>query len=299
MAGAGSAGGAAVTARALALAAGLCALPFAAAAQSCGRDTAPCEVPMGTYRVALPEASADGLPAVLFLHGAGGTGRGVLGMTGTIEAITDRGYAVLAPDGLAWRAGQSGGIWSFLPDIQREKRRDETAFLAEVVADAAARYAVDPERVLLAGFSAGGFMVNYLACDTPEAFAAYAPVSGGFWRPHPESCAGPVKLLHTHGFRDTTVPLEGRPLRSGQWLQGDIFEGLGIWRAANGCTAPDPDGFRATGQFERRFWNCAPGSALEFALFPGGHGVPDGWADMALDWFEEVTAGPEEAGGGN
>ncbi|MGB3407739.1 MAG: PHB depolymerase family esterase [Jannaschia sp.] len=285
--------------RAATLAAALaCLVAGPGAAQECGREGPACEVPMGTYRVALPAGDTTDAPAVLFLHGAGGTGRGTLGMTGTVDAITERGYAVIAPDGLPWQPGRTGGIWSFLPLDQREKRRDEAAFFAEVVADAAARFDIDAGRVMLAGFSAGAFMVYYLACDTPDAFPAYAPVSGGFWRPHPESCAGPVKLLHTHGFRDTTVPLEGRPLRSGQWLQGDIFEGLGIWRTANGCTWPDPDGFDTTGQFERRHWDCMPGSALEFALFPGGHGVPEGWADMALDWFEAVTAGPEEAGSG-
>jgi polyhydroxybutyrate depolymerase len=24
------------------------------------------------------------------------------------------------------------------------------------------------------------------------------------------------------------------------------------------------------------------------ALFPGGHGVPAGWADMMLDWYEAL-----------
>ncbi|SFI34432.1 polyhydroxybutyrate depolymerase [Jannaschia pohangensis] len=252
----------------------------------CDRDAAPCSIDSGTYHVALPATPEGDLPAVLFLHGAGGTGRGVLGMTGTIKALTDRGYAVIAPDGLPWRPGRSGGIWSFLPAIQRDKARDEPAFFAAVVADAATRYDVDPDRVALAGFSAGAFMVNYLACDTPEAFAAYAPVAGGFWRPHPENCAGPVRLLHTHGWTDGTVPLEGRPLRNGAWLQGDIFEGLGLWRAANGCTSPAPSGHRTTDDFMRRYWTCADGSALELALFPGGHGMPAGWADMMVDWFE-------------
>lgn len=134
-------------------------------------------------------------------------------------------------------------------------------------------------------------MVTYLACAQPDAFPAYAPVAGGFWRPHPEACAGPVKLLHTHGFVDSTVPLEGRPLGGGRFLQGDIYEGLTLLREANGCAAPDPDGYRETDIYMRRFWNCEAGSALEFALWPGGHAVPPGWADMTLDWFESVTGG--------
>lgn len=272
-----------------ALAAALLALPSAVAAQDvCSQDGPACQVDGGTYRITLPAGADQTRPAVVFLHGAGGTGLGILRMTGTVNALTDRGYAVIAPDGLPWGGGRGGGIWNFLPGLEREDPRDETAFLSSVVADAAERYGVDPDRVVLAGFSAGGFMVNYLACDTPAAFAAYAPVSGGFWRPHPEACAGPVRLFHTHGWRDSTVPLEGRPLRDGRWVQGDIFEGLTIWRAANGCDWADPDGYSETGQFMRRRWDCRPGSALELALFPGGHGVPEGWADMMLDWFEAL-----------
>ena len=262
---------------------------LAEAQEVCSRDRDPCAVAAGTYRVALPGGEGPH-PAVVFLHGFGGSGRGTLGMRGTVDAITARGYAVLAPDGLPFEPGGTRGSWSFLPEPVRPRRRDEAAFLADVVADAGARYAVDGERVILAGFSAGGFMVSYLACERPDAFAAYAPVSGGFWRPHPDACAGPVRLLQTHGYRDGTVPLEGRPLRDGAFVQGDIFEGLGLWRRANGCRWDDPDRYGERGPFLVRIWDCGAGSALEFALFDGGHGVPPGWADMTLDWFEALPA---------
>lgn len=272
------------------IAAALMTLPsaMAHAQDACGQDGPACQIDGGTYRIALPDPSTASAPAIMFLHGAGGTGQGILRMQGTVDALTARGYAVIAPDGLPWGGGRGGGIWNFLPGLEREDPRDETAFLADVAADAADRYDLDADRMVLAGFSAGGFMVNYLACDTPDAFAAYAPVSGGFWRPHPATCDGPVRLFHTHGWRDSTVPLEGRPLRGGQWVQGDIFEGLTIWRDANGCDWADPDSYSETGQFMRRRWDCGPGSALELAIFPGGHGVPEGWADMMLDWFEAL-----------
>ncbi|MCK0166732.1 prolyl oligopeptidase family serine peptidase [Jannaschia sp. S6380] len=260
------------------------ALTLPAMAQAdCGRDAPPCRTANGSYHIALPE-DPRGAPAVMFLHGFGGSGSGMLGLQGTVRALTSRGYAVIAPDGQT-RDGRSGRFWAFRDDIGGEAR-DEAAFLAEVVAEAGAEHGIDVDRMILAGFSNGAFLVNYLACGTPGAFAAYAPVAGGFWQPQPEACAGPVRLLHTHGWRDSTVPLEGRPLRDGQWLQGDIFAGLTIWRAANGCTRPDPSGYRATGDYQHRFWTCASGSALELALHPGGHGVPEGWSEMMLDWFE-------------
>lgn len=264
-------------------------LPLTTApALACAPDQAACETALGSYHISLPatDAPADGYPFVMFLHGAGGTSEGVFRMSGMVGQFLDRGYAVIAPQGLSWR-GRRGGIWSFLPETQRPRARDEAAFFAQIQSDAVERHQLSAAPGLLAGFSAGGFMVNYLACETPDAFAAYAPVSGGFWRPHPTDCAGPVRLFHTHGWKDGTVPLEGRPL--GQiYVQGDVFEGLALWRDTNGCARHAPSGHRETDDFQRRFWTCAPGSALEFALFDGGHGVPNGWANMVLDWMEAL-----------
>ena len=97
--------------------------------------------------------------------------------------------------------------------------------------------------MVLGGFSIGGSMTSYLACAAPEAFDAYLPVSGGFWRPHPTECVGPVRLLHTHGWTDTTVPLEGCVVRvedindPNGFVQGDIFYTLGMWCEAGLGTA--------------------------------------------------------------
>ena len=271
--------------RALLLVLALLGLAGAARAD-CAAPSGPCQIAFGDYHVALPATERRPIPAVMFLHGAGGDGAGVIGNRPLVASLTARGYAVLAPTGSRLFRDGPGRSWSFYPGWEG---RDEAEFLTAVVADAATRFAIDPDAVLLAGFSAGGFMVTYLACEAPESFAAYAPVSGGFWRPHPAGCAGPVRLLHTHGWSDTTVPLEGRFLGGGRFQQGDIFAGLEIWRAANRCPDQRPDAYAETGPFWRRSWTgCAPGSALELALFAGGHTVPEGWVDLALDWFEAL-----------
>ncbi|MCK0150348.1 alpha/beta fold hydrolase [Marivita sp. S6314] len=271
----------------LAVIAALCfaAVPLAA----CSRDTA-CQINTGSYHIALPDDVLTPRPAVVFLHGFGGSGSGVMRNHGMINAMLIRGYAVVAPTGMQMQ-GRSGGSWSFHPD--RPQRRDEVAFLTAVRDDIVARHNVDADRILLSGFSIGGSMTAYLACAAPETFRAYAPLGGNFWRPHPERCAGPVRMLHTHGWMDGTVPLEGRVLRGADsrdpnaLIQGDVFQALSIWRETNRCFQLKADRFETTGIFMRRAWDrCAPGSALEFALFPGGHIIPTGWADMVLDWFE-------------
>ncbi|MCU0911859.1 MAG: prolyl oligopeptidase family serine peptidase [Rhodobacteraceae bacterium] len=272
----------AVPLRAAALCAGMAA---AGAAQAgCGPDTAACTLPGGSYHVVLPEGAAPDAPAVVFLHGYGSSGAGTLRNTGMVDALVQRGYAVIAPDGQP-RAGREGLSWDFHP--ARPARRDEGAFVAAVADDAAARFGLDRDAMLLAGFSIGGSLTSYIACATPDAFAAYAPVAGSFWRPHPDGCAGPVDLFHIHGWRDGTVPLEGRVLGSG-FEQGDVFAAMAIWRDANGCRL-QPDAHAQTGDIPFRSWTtCESGARLDFALHPGGHSVPPGWATLALDWFEAL-----------
>ncbi len=262
------------------LALGLALLGTAAMAD-CNGVPGACVVDGGTYHLVLPEAVPGPVPTILFLHGYGGDGMGALRNTSMVDQFLSRGYAVIAPDGQLRNQGP-GRSWDFHPD--RPARRDETAFLIAVAEDAAARYGLDRDRMLLAGFSIGGSMTSYLACANPGAFAAYAPVAGSFWRPHPEACAGPVRLLHTHGTADRTVPMTGREIRPG-FVQGNVFEAMEIWRATNGCGGTQPDA--ELGVYTVRHWTaCAPGARLDFAVHAGGHVIPEGWEQMVMDWFD-------------
>jgi polyhydroxybutyrate depolymerase len=250
----------------------------------CASEAGSCEVPLGTYEILLP-SNVENAPVVVHLHGYGGTGMGVLGQSRRTKALLERGYAVIAPNGLS-RGGSGPNSWNFHP--KSNSGRDEIAFYDEVISDAVERFGLNRERVLLSGFSIGASMTHYVACNAPDLFTAYAPVAGSFWRPHPIECAGPVQMFHTHGWKDGTFPLEGRRVGSG-FVQGDAFETMSIWRKANECRQPRAKVFSKTGQFMRRAWTeCKSGTALEFALFDGGHAVPSGWADMVVDWFENT-----------
>ncbi len=255
---------------------------------ACADAAGPCEIAEGSYHLVLPENhNGQPLPVVMFLHGYGSQGGATIRNKKLRDPILARGYALIAPNGIPRTEGRPNS-WSFLP--RETPARDELAFFKAILNDAQ-RYGVDHGQVLLAGFSAGAFMVSYAACAEPDAFAAYAPLAGGFWRPHPTECNGPVRLFQTHGWNDGTVPIEGRPLAGGLYLQGDIFQTMQIWRHANSCDQMRADERRSTGDFWRRKWTkCASNSALEFALYPGGHTLPDGWTDMVLSWFESLPA---------
>lgn len=268
--------------------AALCLILIAPFALACGGPGAPCEAPGGgIYHAALPEG-AEAPPVLVFLHGFGGRGEGVIRNRGLLKPVLARGYAVIAPQGLPFREGRKGGAWNAFAN---RDRRDDVAFLGRVIDDAAARFGLDRDRVLLGGFSGGGMMTWRVACDAPDLAAAYAPIAGLLWRPLPEACAGPVRLFHTHGWSDPVVPIEGRSVAGGRFTQGDLFAGLDILRAANGCLKDDPDNYAVTGDHQRRKWVCAEGTALEMALHPGGHRISTGWSAMTLDWFEGLGTG--------
>ncbi len=249
-----------------------------------------CSTPMGEYALRLPKSTSEKpIPALLYFHGFGGSGPGSLRNKAMVNAFLEKGYAIIAPSGIKRPGSNFGPSWSFLPHMTQF--RDELAFTKEVLNDASKRHNIDRQNILMGGFSIGGSLTWYLACKDPTIARAYAPVAGAFWRPHPDSieCEGPVKLLHTHGWRDKTVPLEGRPLRGGRIIQGDVFEGLQILRQVNGCKQMKADEHNTNGKFWRRIWTkCTKGSALEFALHTGGHSVPKSWATMAIKWFEGV-----------
>jgi len=261
-------------------------LALSSAALACPGADAPCEIDTGTYYAALPD-NPQNAPVLLWLHGAGGSGRGVMGNPLIRDVALARGYAIIAPNAEKRAGSNFGPVWIFYPGWEG---RDEADFLDAVMADAHERFGISDTEVLLGGFSAGGIMVNYLACDDPDAFAAYAPVAGGFWRPHPDACNGPIHMHHTHGWSDRTVPLEGRPLGGGRFQQGDIFAGLEIWREANGCPTHRPDAIWQDGDWLHRAWDeCGTGGSIDFTLHPGGHTVPEGWADMVFDWFDGLA----------
>ena len=67
------------------------------------------------YFVALPETSGkESISAVVYIHGWGGSGAGALRNAGMVSALLERGFAVIAPDGVP-REGRRGRSWRFHP----------------------------------------------------------------------------------------------------------------------------------------------------------------------------------------
>ena len=229
----------------------------------------------------MPSELNDPAPVIVHFHGYGSSGAAALGNAQVVEAATARGYVFVALNGTPGPLAPQRNDWSVRDGTP--PWRDEGAFARAVLDDLAQRYAVDRKRVLMTGFSRGGSMVWDIACHDPAGIAAFAPASGAFWRPLPEGCSGPVKLLHHHGWSDRVVPIEGRQIPGLPIRQGDVFAGMQILREAAGLADDVPQSFAVEGDTLCRIWMD---EALRLCLHPGGHSPPPGWMDQVLDWFE-------------
>ncbi|WP_298962100.1 alpha/beta hydrolase-fold protein [uncultured Roseibium sp.] len=246
-----------------------------AAETGCGEEV-PCEIENGQYYIHLPKAHEDGeaLGAIFYLHGHRGK---------AVNAIRNKGFQRMADElGVAFVAVQGvDGTWSF-PTAPRNLR-DEAVFFDNVLSDLSDKFGVDTNRTLLSGFSSGGFMTWYLACQDSGKFAGYAPIAGAFWEPLPKDCpTEPPYLFHVHGTSDTVVPLAGRWLGGGQWKQGDVFESFDVWRRQNGLADAAPQKF-TDGKLTCERWQPSEG-LLELCLHDGGHSVEAKWIKRA--WTE-------------
>jgi polyhydroxybutyrate depolymerase len=236
----------------------------------------------GAY-LALPPPGWDGvsrLPATIFFHGYGSSAAAVAGDPSFRAAFAREGVLLVLPDGLERTWAHTGSP---------SRARDEVAFMDAVRRDLLARFPVDPDGLLVTGFSQGGSMVWELACHRGGRFAAaYAPVAGAFWEPLPATCpGGPIDLRHVHGTADGTVPLAGRVIR-GQFRQGDVFRGMAVLRAANGCSAPAR--VEEAGGLRCEVWDeCAAGGReLRLCLHGGGHILPEGWTAAIHAWARRL-----------
>ena len=217
--------------------------------------------------------------AIVYAHGYRGTAKQVMGNKWFQQLGNRMGVAIIAPK-------SSGGDWS-LPNSPSRMRGaaavDELAYFDHLLADATSKFAIDPERLLMTGFSAGGMMVWNLACHRSQKFAGFVPIAGTFWRPVPPKCTTPpTNVIHLHGDRDKVVPLKGRAIRPTH--QGDVFKAIDMY-AAYGRFGPPKDVSRGNLRCKSR--RSPDGNTLEFCLYKGGHTFSSGYIRQAWNLLRD------------
>jgi polyhydroxybutyrate depolymerase len=112
---------------------------------------------------------------------------------------------------------------------------DDVAYVLAVIDAVTATMAID--RVVLFGYSNGGFLAHRLACAHGARLDALVVVAGAFDAPAP-TCGGdgPAAVLQVHGTFDLVVPYEGGSLFGRPAFTGAAST-VGAWAQAAGCGA--------------------------------------------------------------
>lgn len=252
---------------------------YSASSADCGPE-APCEIEGGRYYLRVPEGTGP-YPVVIWFHGHRGSGASVHRNGALVQSFFNNGYALLAPNGFE----TDSGVRSY--PARDGALRDDVAFSFAALNDAASRANLDLDRVYASGFSAGGSMAWLLACEAGDQLAGMVSVAGALRRPNSTDCRGLVGLpiMQVHGFRDVTVPFEGRGIRN--WHQGSVWDSLEFARNANQCRS-NPDRIVIEEGLRYRVWDESCGSArVRLDIHDGAHGIPPGWAGRARKFFEK------------
>ncbi|MCP4753702.1 MAG: phospholipase [Proteobacteria bacterium] len=139
------------------------------------------------YWLYVPETydGSSDRPLIVALHGGRGNGRDFLWLW--MREARSRGFLLLAPSSI-------GDTWSFRGD-------EDAAALISTVEFISEKWRVDPDRILLTGFSDGAIYTLTCGLRINSPFTALAPISGVL-HPIDLSCAEGKPIYLVHGSLD-------------------------------------------------------------------------------------------------
>ncbi len=167
-----------------------------------------------------PNADGQSLPLVVMLHGCTQDADDFAAGTAMNDAARTQGFYVLYP--IQSREANPQRCWNWFKHNHQRADRGEPAILAGMTRSVMEAHAIDPQRVYVAGLSAGGAMAAILAGAYPGLYAAAGVHSGlapgvasdlpsalaamkGGGANEPARTGSGVPTIVFHGDRDATV----------------------------------------------------------------------------------------------
>jgi polyhydroxybutyrate depolymerase len=225
-------------------------------------------------------------PLVIVLHGGGGTGKGMVKLTG-FNAVADKeSFIVVYPDGFEKHWNDGRGVQRYRTQIENI---DDVGFIAALIDRLSDELNINASMVYVTGISNGGMMSHRLGCELSQKIAAVAPVASNIpvnkasvWAP---SRAVPVLIIN--GTDDPLVPWAGGDIHFGNITLGEVLpvaDTVKFWVEKNGCSSspiitqlPDTDPVDGTTVRKEVYGGCQDGAEVVlYAIEGGGHTWPGG-----------------------
>ena len=175
------------------------------------------------------------LPVMLNFHGGDMSANAQMTLADMRSLADQESFILVYPQGTLGEANDAH--WNtMLPESGGKSTADDFGFVAAMLDDLAANWAIDESRIYATGYSNGGGFVYSLACHLSERIAAGAPVSALMWNATVDNCTAshPTAMIIFNGTGDSERPYEGWE----GWMLG-VSDILDFWKAHN-QTVPIP-----------------------------------------------------------
>jgi poly(hydroxyalkanoate) depolymerase family esterase len=209
------------------------------------------------YKIYVPSTyRGEAVPLVVMLHGCKQNPDDFAAGTGMNLIAEENTCLVIYPE--QTRKANGANCWNWFNAVDQQRDRGEPSIIADITRQAMRDYQIDPNRVYVAGLSAGGAMAAIVAAAYPDLYAAVGIHSGlpvgsahdvasafgamqqGRKASGARAYAQPVPAIVFHGDRDTTVHPDNGFGALAQSMEGAATEGAA--RAPNVSTGASGQG---------------------------------------------------------
>jgi len=228
-----------------------------------------------TYLLHVPSSytGTSPVPFVIDFHGMGDTPDKQKGMSGFLALSDSDGFLIAWPTGI-------DQAWNFGPCCTCSRTVDDLGFAKAIVNEVASLACIDLKRVYANGFSIGGAMTNYLACNAADVFAAATPSASDLLGSGQLPCqpVRPISVLAFRGTADTTVPYAGAKATTPNSCPA-VLDMLGAeaslskWASIDSCT-DTPTTTTVSNGTQKLYTQCAGGVEVGLYTMQGAGHTP-------------------------